>query len=93
MLLEPLELIFKTMVTPQKGSTFSLGGLLDSDVICFQDYKHCENTISFTDLLSIFVGETVNVRVPANRSEPQEQGAVLHLWEGPNTLHICRGGR
>jgi hypothetical protein len=80
MLLEPLELIFKTMVKPQKGSTFSLGGLLDADVICFQDYKHYENTISFTDLLSIFVGETVNVRVPANAEGP---GLVKHKNKAP----------
>ena len=29
-----------------------------------QDYKHHETTVSFTDLLSLFVGEAIDVRVP-----------------------------
>lgn len=61
-LLESLELIFSCFPKPQAGSTFALANLVDCDVILWQDYFHNERTVQFTDLLSLFVGETIGVR-------------------------------
>lgn len=64
MLIEPLEQIFKTASKPQKGSSFPLVNVMECDIILWQDYKHHEGTVSYTDLLSLFVGEAIDVRVP-----------------------------
>ena len=61
-LLEPLEFIFKCLPKPQAGSTFSLSNLPQCDVILWQDYLHNEKTVQFTDLLSLFVGESIGIR-------------------------------
>jgi len=63
-LLEPLEFVFDTLGKPQKGSSFALGNLPGCDVALWQDYEHDEDTVSFTDLLSILVGETIELRAP-----------------------------
>ena len=65
MLLESWELIFNAAAKPQKGSSFPLSALIEAELIVWQDYGHDERTVAFTDLLSILVGETVNIRVPA----------------------------
>ncbi len=62
-LFEPLEQIFKTAEKPQGGSSFPLVNVLDCDVLLWQDYLHDEQTLRFTDLLSLFVGESVGIRV------------------------------
>ena len=63
-LLEPLEQIFAAMPKPQRGSTFSFTGLVDCDIILWQDYEHHEDTLCFTDLLSTLCGESFGLRVP-----------------------------
>ena len=62
-LLEPLEKIFNCFPKPQAGSTFALAHLLDCDVMVWQDYLHDEKTIKFSDLLSLFVGEAIGIRL------------------------------
>ena len=52
------------MAKPQKGSSFPLVDLPEADIILWQDYKHHEGTLSFTDLLSLFVGEAMALRRP-----------------------------
>ena len=63
-LLEALENIFACGGKPEKGSTFPLGSIRDCDVILWQDYEHNESTVRFSDLLSWFNGESVQVRIP-----------------------------
>ena len=63
-LLEPLEKVFRAAAKPQAGSTFALANVLGAEVLLWQDYSHDEGTICFTDLLSLFVGETIDVRRP-----------------------------
>lgn len=63
-LLEPLQQLYRTMSKPQAGSTFPFLHAVDAEIILWQDYAHCEKTLRFTDLLSVFVGETVAIRVP-----------------------------
>ena len=63
-LLEPLEFVFETLGKPQKGSSFPLGTLPQSEIMLWQDFEHDENTVAFTDLLSVFVGESVELRTP-----------------------------
>lgn len=64
MLIEPLQFVFKTCGKPQRGSTFPLKNAMDAEILLWQDYRHHEGTLSWTDLLSFFVRELVEVRVP-----------------------------
>ena len=64
-LLEPMEEIFGCFCKPQGGSTFALANVIGSDVILWQDYLHDEKTVRFADLLCLFVGESVGVRLVA----------------------------
>ena len=63
-LLESLEFIFQTLGKPEDGSTFPLGNLPSCDIMLWQDYEHSEATVKFTDLLSLLVGESMELRAP-----------------------------
>ena len=67
-LLQPLEKVFKTASKPQQNSSFPLSNTVHCDLLLWQDYKHHEQTVSFTDILSFLVGESVDVRVPGERN-------------------------
>ncbi len=62
--LESLELIFHTLAKPEDGSTFPLGNLPSCDIMLWQDYEHNEATVKFTDMLSLLVGESMELRAP-----------------------------
>ena len=67
-LIEPLEKVFTTAGKPQQNSSFPLSNAAQCDILLWQDYKHHEPTVSFTDLLSFLVGESVDVRVPGEKN-------------------------
>ena len=68
-LIESLELVFKCLEKPQSGSTFPLSKIKQHEVILWQDYDHEEATLKFQDLLSLFVGESVGLRMPCAPNE------------------------
>ena len=68
MLFEPFDGIFKVMGKPQKGSTFPFAGAIGASVLVWQDWKHDDATVQFEDLLSFFVGERMDVRIPNERN-------------------------
>ena len=76
-LLEPLEKVFKAAPKPQIGSTFGLANVLGAEILLWQDYAHDEGTIRFTDLLSLFVGETIDVRRPGQVNIPFKNRAPI----------------
>ena len=68
MLFEPFDGIYKVMGKPQSGSSFPLAGAIGATVLVWQDWKHDDKTVAFEDLLSFFVGELVDIRVPHQRN-------------------------
>ena len=88
-LLEPLEFIFETSGKPQKGSTFPLGNLPGSDLALWQDYEHDEDTVCFTDLLSVFVGESIELRAPGELNHNFRNKAPL-FYSGRVPLQCTR---
>ena len=78
-LLEALEKIFHCMPKPQQGSPFSFSGLDEYDICLWQDYEHFEDTIRFTDLLSVFVGESFGIRHAGARNQKFANKAPLLL--------------
>ena len=81
MLIEPLEKVFTAVGKPQKNSSFPLANIGGCDLLLWQDYKHHEPTVSFTDLLSILVGESVEVRLPGEKNEKVRNVAPM-LYSG-----------
>ena len=88
-LLEPFEFIFNTLGKPQKGSTFPLGNLPGCDLVLWQDYEHDEDTLCFTDLLSLFVGESVELRTPGELNQKHRNKAPL-FYSGRVPLRCTR---
>ena len=68
MILQPLESIFQTMPPPEDGSTFPMCGLIDAEIILFQDFEYDPKTVNFQDLLRLLVGERMGVRVPGQKN-------------------------
>jgi len=68
MILQPLESIFRTMPPPEDGSSFPLSGLIDAEVLLWQDFEYNHQTLHFTDLLRLLVGERVGVRIPGQKN-------------------------
>ena len=56
----------------------------------WQDYEHHEDTLCFTDLLSMFVGESFGIRVPGLRNEKFTNKAPT-LYSGRTPITATRG--
>ena len=76
-LLEPLDLLFDALGKPQRGSTFPLSNLPDSDIALWQDFKHDEGTVAWEDILSVFVGESIELRTPGQPNKRFRNAAPL----------------
>ena len=68
MILQPLESIYKTMPPPEDGSSFPLSGLVDAEILLWQDFEYQSKTLNFTDLLRLLVGERIGVRIPGQKN-------------------------
>jgi hypothetical protein len=58
-LMEPYEMIFNTAAKPSAGSTFPLMHLMGCELILWQDYKHSQMTVDWSDLLCVTVSSWV----------------------------------
>ena len=64
-LLAPFEKIFSSALEkPQAGSTFTISGIVKSDIILWQDYEHDEQILRISDLCSLLADESVGIRKP-----------------------------
>ena len=68
MLFEPFDGIFAVMGKPQNNSSFALAGVLDAQVLLWQDWKQNDGTVLFEDVLSLLVGERMDIRVPNKKN-------------------------
>ena len=91
-LLGPLEFVFDTLGKPQKGCSFPLGNLPRCDVALWQDYGHDEETVSFTDILSIRVGEAFGFRTLGELNQKFRNKAPF-FYSGRVPLQCSRRNR
>ena len=77
MLFESMDLIFKVMGKPEFRSTFPLVGMIDAEILVWQDFTYHPETLAFDDLLNLLVGESVNVRKPGAGSAPHRNAAPM----------------
>lgn len=68
MLFEPFDDIFAVMGKPEAKSSFPLAGAIDAQVLLWQDWKHNDATVLFEDMLSLIVGERIDVRIPCQKN-------------------------
>ena len=47
-----------------------MGGLVDAEIVLWQDFEYDHKTVNFQDLLRLLVREKVGVRVPREKSLP-----------------------
>ena len=89
MLFEPFDGIYKVMGKPQSGSSFPLAGAIGATVLVWQDWKHDDKTVAFEDLLSFFVGELVDIRVPHQRNVSYRNTSPL-FYTSNSSLQVAR---
>ena len=89
MLFEPFDRIFKVMGKPEAKSSFPLAGAVGAHVLLWQDYKHKDTTVQFEDLLSLVVGERIDVRIPHQKNVSFRNGSPL-FYTSNSLLHVKR---
>jgi hypothetical protein len=67
---EPFDGILPVMGKPESKSSFPLAGALDARVLLWQDYKHSDSIVLFEDILSLVVGELMEIRTPCKKNIP-----------------------
>ena len=86
---ESFDSIFEVMGKPESKSSFPLQGLLEAQLILWQDWKHKDSTILFEDLLSMTVGERMNIRVPCKPNKPfRNESSMFYTSNSP--LYVVR---
>ena len=76
-LLQALERIFDSFPPPEEGSSFALNGIIDTEIILWQDFEYSPKTVSWQDLLRLLVGERVSIRVPHAANVPHNNRAPM----------------
>lgn len=74
---DSLDQVFTVMGKPERGSSFPLASIFSAHVLVWQDYCHHDSTVLFEDILSLSVGESVEIRVPHSRNVRHRNTAPL----------------
>ena len=59
---EALDLIYEVSGKPQRESSFRFAGILDAEVLLWQEFTYSKRTLAWEDLLALLVGEKLAVR-------------------------------
>ena len=89
MFFEPFDGIFTVMGKPEAKSSFPLASALGAHVLVWQDWKHNDGTILFEDVLSMLVGERIEVRVPHQRNVSFRNTSPL-FYTANSPLYVLR---
>ncbi len=86
---DSLDCIFKVMGKPERGSSFPLAGMMDAHILVWQDYCHHDSTMLFEDILSLSVGESIEIRVPHSRNVRHRNTAPM-FYTSQQELRVQR---
>lgn len=89
MVFESLDLIFEVSGKPDSKSTFPLAGLIDADVLVWQEYSHKDSILLFEDLLAVLCGEKMGIRVP-HRKNVQHRNVAPMFYSSNSMLAVRR---
>lgn len=73
---ESLSKIYTISAKPETGSSFALAGIIEADVLLWQEFAWDPKGCAFEDLLAVLCGEQIGVRLPG-------KGPVLHRNTAP----------
>ena len=68
--------MYKVCAKPESGSTFALAGIMDAEVLLWQELAWDRKGCAFEDLLALLCGEQLGVRLPG-------KGPVMHRNTAP----------
>ena len=54
-----------------------MSGLIDAEVILWQDFEYDSKTLNFSDLLRLLVGERIGIRIPGQKNVSCNNAAPL----------------
>lgn len=77
MLFEWMDQVFRVSGKPQRENSFALAGVLDAEVLLWQEFSYNKKAFAFEDLLSVLAGEQVEIRVPNARPVPHKNTAPM----------------
>lgn len=89
MLFEPLDAIFQVMGKPDSKSTHPLAGILEADILLWQEYYHKDKILLFEDLLAILVGERVEIAVKYKGNVSHRNNAPM-FYTSNSQLRVVR---
>jgi hypothetical protein len=87
---EALDIVYQTSAKPEQGSSFPLSGILEAEVLLWQEFSWNSRSVAFEDLLQMLVGEKIAVRVPGAKPVQHRNTAPMFYtaWT-PLAMH-CR---
>ena len=62
---EALPCVYKVCAKPQRECTFALAGVLDAEVLLWQEWAWERKTVAWEDMLSLLCGENLGIRLPS----------------------------
>ena len=89
MMFEPFDDIYTVMGKPEDRSSFPLAGVLDAQVLLWQDWRHNDATVLFEDILSLIVGERMSIRCPFKKNISHRNSAPL-FYTSNTQLRVVR---
>ena len=75
--LEALDLIYVTSAKPQRENSFPFAGILGAEVLLWQEFVWGPKVCAFEDLLQLFCGEKLAIRIPHARPVEHRNGAPM----------------
>ena len=80
---EALDTIYAVCGKPQRDSTFPFNGVMEAEVLLWQEFAWESTICAFEDLLSLMVGEKFGIRVPGKKTVQHRNTAPMFYtaWE------------
>ena len=86
MVFESLDEIYNVCGKPQRDSSFPFEGILEADVLLWQEFTYARRICAFEDLLSLLVGERFGVRCcGAKPVQHRNTAPMFYTARGPLT--------
>lgn len=90
---ESLRKIYKVSAKPEVGSTFSLAGILDAEVLLWQEFEWDPKGVAFNDLLAVLAAEQVGIRQPGTKQQEHCNHAPMFYTSWQALTMTCRDQR
>ena len=88
MLFDSLDEVFAVMGKPQRDCSYPLAGVLDADVLLWQEFAWSPKVCAWDDLLNLMCGEKLGIRVPhAKPVQHRNKSPMFYTARQPLTMN------